>query len=80
MVIVAAPAVLGQVTTATISGTASDETGAVLPGVNITVKNKETGFERAVLTDEVGQLSERVVVTGEASLVDVSSATLSGRR
>ncbi|MCH8820248.1 MAG: hypothetical protein IIB03_08015, partial [Acidobacteria bacterium] len=35
--------VAAQVTTATILGTVSDETGAVLPGVEITVLNQDTG-------------------------------------
>ena len=43
-----------QQTTATIAGTISDESGAVLPGVQVTITNKETGNSRAVTTDERG--------------------------
>ena len=43
-----------QQTTATIAGTISDESGAVLPGVQVTITNKETGNSRGVTTDEWG--------------------------
>ncbi|MBI4482472.1 MAG: TonB-dependent receptor [Acidobacteria bacterium] len=115
---------LAQVTTATISGTVRDETGAVLPGVSVTVKNLDTGLARTLTTDEqgryrapqltvghyqvqaelpgfqvgtrsgitltvgreavvdvtlkVGELSEQVTVTGEAPLVDTSTAEIGG--
>jgi hypothetical protein len=37
-----------------IRGIVSDTTGAVLPGVSITVKNSQTGLERTFITDEDG--------------------------
>jgi hypothetical protein len=37
-----------------IRGIVSDATGAVLPGVSITVKNSQTGLERTFVTDEDG--------------------------
>ena len=43
-----------QVITGTIVGTVSDETGAVLPGVEITVLNPDTGFTRTVISDDRG--------------------------
>ncbi len=113
-----------QVTTATISGIIKDETGAILPGVTITLKNLETGIARTVITDEqgryhapnlalgnyevqaalagfqtavrrgveltvgrhaivdftlkVGEMTEEIVVTGEAPLVDTTSSMISG--
>ena len=113
-----------QTTTATLAGTITDETQAVLPGVEITVTNTGTsatrtaisgdagqyrvgdlapgeyemeaqlpGFQTAVrsgivltvgrsasldITLTVGQVSERVVVTGDAPLVDTLTSTLSG--
>lgn len=113
-----------QVTTATIVGTVRDETGAVLPGVTITVKNLETGIVRTLISDDggryrapalqpggyelraelagfqvgvrrgitlavgqeavvdivlkVGELTEEVVVIGEAPLVDTTSSTITG--
>lgn len=49
--LLAALTVQAQVTTAGISGTVKDETGALLPGARITVKNLETGVTRTALTD-----------------------------
>ena len=49
-----APAAYAQVTSATIVGTITDETGAALPGVTVTAKNVETGFARTVPTNESG--------------------------
>jgi hypothetical protein len=43
-----------QATTGTISGTVTDESKAVLPGVTIQVKNVETGATRALVTDASG--------------------------
>src|SRR5881296_1939681 len=44
-----------QITTGTISGTVSDSTGAVVPGVNVTLKSVEKGISRTVSTDEGGR-------------------------
>jgi len=114
---------LAQGATATISGTVTDTTGAVLPGVEITIANVDTaqvrgavsgdegrysapllavgnyevraelsGFRTAVrrglqlavgqeavvdFTLDIGQITEEVVVTGEAPLVNTTSSTLS---
>ncbi len=111
-----------QVTTGTILGTVSDETGGVLPRVEITLTNTETGINRTVITGDegtyrapnlslgnyevqaelagfqtsvrsgiqltvgreavvnirlsIGEISERVVVEGEAALVETTSPTL----
>ncbi|MBI4456645.1 MAG: TonB-dependent receptor [Acidobacteria bacterium] len=116
--------VVAQTTTATISGTVKDDTGAVLPGVSVTIKHLDTGRTRAVISDDagryhgpnlelgnyevqaelagfqtavrsgiklsvgqeavldfvmkVGQISERVVVSEEAPLVQTTSSTLTG--
>src|SRR5687767_680401 len=40
--------------TAQLSGTVRDESGAVLPGVTVTVTQTETGFTRTVVSDETG--------------------------
>src|SRR5438552_3904131 len=47
--------VYAQVTTATIAGVAQDASGAVIPGVSVTVKNLDTGITRMVVTDEGGR-------------------------
>jgi hypothetical protein len=39
---------------ATITGTLTDQSGAVVPGVTITVRNPDTGFERKVETSDAG--------------------------
>src|SRR5262245_49160943 len=39
----------------TISGLVDDQTGAVLPGATISIKNVETGAVRTVVSDEAGR-------------------------
>src|SRR2546425_12009205 len=114
----------GQPTGGTILGALSDESGARLPGVTVTITHLDTGIVRSVTTDEagryrapslglgnyevkaelvgfrtavrtgiqltvaeeavvnvtlsVGTVSEQVKVTGEAPLVEITSAALSG--
>ncbi len=109
-------------TRATISGTIADETGALLPGVEVTVTNLDTGISRSVLSNDegsyialdvslgnyeieaslpgfqtavrtgiqltlgreavvqmilrVGEIAERVTVTGEAPLVETTQSVL----
>jgi len=46
-----------QVATGTISGTVTDNTGAVLPGVSVVILNQDTGISRTVLTNETGHYS-----------------------
>ena len=43
-----------QTVTGTIQGTVTDTSGAVLPGVTVTLKNMETGAERTIVTNEAG--------------------------
>ena len=43
-----------QVITGTIQGTISDRSGAILPGVSVTVKNVDTNRTRTTLTNETG--------------------------
>ena len=116
------PAVYGQRTLGTISGTVTDETQAVLPGVSITANNIGTGATRESVSDDegrfrlpnltlgtyqvqaslagfqtsvrtgieltvgreavlnfdlrVGELTEEVMVTGDAPLVETTRAAL----
>src|SRR5215469_643178 len=44
----------GQATTAQITGTTKDQTGAVLPGVEISVTQTATGAKRAAVSNETG--------------------------
>src|SRR5437867_10901448 len=43
-----------QVTGATLSGTVTDTSGAVIPGVMIAIKNRATGVVRSLTTGEAG--------------------------
>ena len=47
-------AMQSQATTGTIEGTVTDQTGAVLPGVAVSLKSVETGIVRMVLSDDRG--------------------------
>src|SRR5438105_4690008 len=40
--------------TAQVTGTIKDQTGAVLPGVEVTVTQSDTGLKRTAVTDETG--------------------------
>jgi hypothetical protein len=117
-------AALGQATSAAISGTVADESGGILPGVEVTVTNTDRGTTRNTISDDegrysvpelqlgsyqveaaltgfqtavragitltvgrhavvdlvlsIGEITERVVVTGEAPTVDTTSSTISG--
>src|SRR5437870_13374525 len=44
----------GQSSNATVSGTLTDSTGAVLPGVSITATNNGTGVVTSVFSNEAG--------------------------
>src|SRR5207245_7988338 len=46
---------VAQVTTGTISGTVSDSTGAVVPGVTVSLKSVDKGISRTLRTDEGGR-------------------------
>src|SRR5437588_8153602 len=51
---VIACAVVWAQATAQINGTVKDQSGAVLPGVEITATQTETGISRTTVTDETG--------------------------
>jgi Carboxypeptidase regulatory-like domain/TonB-dependent Receptor Plug Domain len=115
--------VSGQVVGATLSGTISDQSGAVIPGGRVTIKNVATGVSRDVSADSagfytapnllpgsyevtisspgfatevrsgitltvgaqqvlnlsmrVGQVTEKIQITGEAPAVQLASSSLS---
>ena len=117
-------AAFAQSTSGTIRGVVADETGGILPGVEVTVTNLATGATRLAVSDDegryqvpelspgdyevsaaltgfttavrsgiaitvnrqarvdltlsVGEISERIVVTGEAPAVDTTSSTIVG--
>jgi len=53
-----------QVNTATISGTVSDESGAVLPGATIAILNLDTGITRTVTTNASGRYGAPALALG----------------
>ena len=75
------PAV-AQITTATISGTIKDETGGVLPGVDVVVRNLETGLTRNTVSDSQGYFAVPGLAPGRyearASLQGFATGVQSG--
>src|SRR5919108_2126240 len=53
-----------QVTTGTILGTVRDSSGAVLPGVAVTVTNTDTNVVRMAVTDDRGDYVVRLLPVG----------------
>ncbi|MBI4443016.1 MAG: TonB-dependent receptor [Acidobacteria bacterium] len=67
-----APA-FAQTSSATISGTVMDSTGAVVPGAEVTVKNVDTGTTRVLTTNERGRYVAPQLLSGNYE-VSASSA------
>ncbi|MGH9341811.1 MAG: carboxypeptidase regulatory-like domain-containing protein [Acidobacteriota bacterium] len=63
-----------QVTFGEITGTVSDDTGAVVPGVSVTVSNQATNVSRTVISGDRGNYRGTHLVPGSYSV----SAELSG--
>src|SRR5262245_45046415 len=57
MIAGAIPALFAQATTGTISGTVTDQTGAIIAGATITVRNVDTNVVRSGMTGETGRYS-----------------------
>src|SRR3954468_24671387 len=53
--------VRADITRFDLSGTITDGTGAVLPGVTVSLKNADTGFTRSTVTDSEGRYSFNAV-------------------
>src|SRR5215467_1231147 len=53
-----------QTATATILGVVKDASGALIPGVNITVKHTESNYTRTVVSDERGAYNVRLLPVG----------------
>ena len=61
---------------ATIAGQVTDETGGLLPGVTVVLKEAKTGRERVVVTDGVGRFVADQLVPGSYTV----TASLAGFR
>ena len=61
-------AAFGQRVTGSIDGSVSDISGAVLPGVEITVTNDATGVTRATITNETGLYNVPLLRSGTYSV------------
>src|SRR5262249_49017844 len=64
LLLVSASAVWGQTTNAALRGSITDQSGAVLPGVTISVRNHATGIERRTLSDETGNYQVAALPVG----------------
>ncbi|MBI4483375.1 MAG: TonB-dependent receptor [Acidobacteria bacterium] len=68
-VVVALVSMVGRAqTTGGIEGVVRDETGAVLPGVTVTVTQVGTGLKRVLVTDETGRYSAPQLPVGEYTI------------
>jgi hypothetical protein len=76
-----APSVHAQ-TTATLSGTVSDDSGALIPGATVTARNAEIGLTRTTGTDEHGSYTVSSLPVGSYTLMagkqGFAKKTLSG--
>ena len=63
-----ASAVSAQVLYGSIVGTLTDETGAVVPGAVVTVKNTSTGLSRETTSDETGHYAIQNLLEGAYDL------------
>jgi len=54
LILVLSCAVLSAQTTASVSGSVKDPSGAVLPGVEVTMTQTDTGLKRSAVTNETG--------------------------
>jgi outer membrane receptor protein involved in Fe transport len=53
--VIAAPAAFAQGASGVITGVVADETGAMLPGATVTIRNEDTGATRELITGEGGR-------------------------
>jgi hypothetical protein len=63
-----APAIVFAQSTATLSGTVKDPSGAVLPGAQVVIRNLGTGAERTLVSDGEGQYVAPSLAPGDYSV------------
>src|ERR1041385_4694336 len=59
----------GQTATATILGVVKDASGALIPGVNITVKHTESNYTRTITSDEHGAYKVPLLPVGAYEVI-----------
>ena len=76
------PALNGQASTGTITGTVQDPTGAIVPGVTVTVTNPQTGLRRDTTTSASGDYTfvflQPATYVVEAESPGMQRATITG--
>ncbi|HEY8549884.1 MAG TPA: carboxypeptidase-like regulatory domain-containing protein, partial [Vicinamibacterales bacterium] len=81
LVLMGARPAAAQAVTGTLTGMVTDSTGAVLPGVTVTIVNAGTGFTRTMVTNAGGEYTAPSIPTGTynitAELSGFKSVTLS---
>jgi hypothetical protein len=68
LLLTAVPFVTAQINTASLSGLATDPSGAALPKVSVTLTDESTGYSRTVQTDTAGAYSMQDVPIGTYSV------------
>src|SRR5207237_2535872 len=74
LLMISSVAAIAQLTTGTISGTVTDQSGAAVPGATVTLKNTDTGVSRTTLSQENGKYEALSLPAGSYEI----SASLSG--
>jgi len=69
----------GQVGTATLQGTVTDSSGALIVGAAVTVKNTQTGVARVLKTDSQGRYSAPELQIGEYEVEAQNAGFQTGR-
>jgi protocatechuate 3,4-dioxygenase beta subunit len=69
-------AALAQSANATLSGTVTDESGGVLPGVEITITDTDRGTSRRTVTDDEGRYRVSELVPGNYELRRIAAEEL----
>src|SRR5256885_3602796 len=64
LVAVTCGAASAQETTATITGTTTDQSGGVVPGVSVNIRNTDTGASRTLVTNETGSYTASLLPIG----------------
>jgi hypothetical protein len=70
LILLIVPTILAQtqITTGTIQGTVVDANGAVVPGANVEIRNRDTNFSRSLTTDEDGRFVAPLLQPGNYSV------------